>query len=414
MQEQQKRILTILLFLGSVFVMGLVMYMLFFGEAPTTQPPTTQPTPDEQPTGGLTPAEQAVPGAGETSTTEGGALPQAASVADGGVTQTTALTTGPVQNTTLSADGKSVNFYNNDDGHFYTISKDGTIVKLSKETFPDVQTVAWNKSSEKAVLTFPDSSKIIYDFENQSQVTLPSHWDDVSFSPSSNQIIAKSLALDPNNRWLVTANDNGSNVIPIQALGDNADKVLVDWSPNDQVVGFADTAAILGIESASGFDTQTIFPIGKNAENFKGLVIEGFGFQPSWSPSGKTLLYSVYGDYSLGKPLLWLVDGTAASMGNNRHSLGLNTWANKCTWNSDTQIYCAVPQNLPENAGLQPSLYSGLPDTLYKMDLTNNRVSVVAIPENDTTMLNLSVSKDESLLYYTDALTGQLKLIKLK
>lgn len=415
MQERPKRILLIMGFIGSVIVIGLAMYVVFFAEAPGVTTPEGPGASTEQPSGSLPSSLEGTPGAGgEVGTTDGGALPEAAAVADGGVTQTIALTTGPVQNTALSADGNKINFYNEEDGFFYTIDKDGNIVKLSNQTFPNVQSVEWNRDAEKAVMVFPDDSKIVYNFQTQSQVTLPKHWEDVEFSPSSDNLIAKSLALDPNNRWLVISNDNGSNVTSIQALGENADKVEVNWSPNDQVVGFADTSSVVGTNAASGFDTKVIYPIGKNQENFKGLVVEGFGFAPSWSPSGKTILYSVYGDYSQGKPLLWLVNGTAASMGENRHSLGINTWVDKCTWSSDTIVYCAVPQNLPPNAGLQRTLYSTRPDTLYKLDLTNGRNSVVAIPETDTTMTSLSVSADGSALYYTDAFSGQLKLIKLK
>jgi hypothetical protein len=415
MQEQTKRILSIILFIGSTVAIGLVLYTVFFAEEKTDETPGAITPTEEQTGGALVPSKEGVPGAAVVpGTTEGGVLPQASAIAVGGLTQITALTTGPVQNTTLSANGKGVNFYNNEDGRFYSIDKDGNIVKLSSQTFPDVKTVAWNGSSEKAVLTFPDESKIVYDFQNQTQVTLPKHWDDVNFSPTSNQLIAKSLALDPNNRWLVVSSDNGSNVVPIEALGNNANKVDISWSPNDQVVAFADTASLTGGETTSSFDSKIIYPVGKNQENFKGLLVEGFGFKPSWSPSGKTILYSVYSDYSQGKPLLWLVDGTSSTMGDHRRSMGLNTWVEKCTWSTDTTIYCAVPQNLPENAGLQPTLYADLPDVLYKVDLANNLTTAIAIPATDTTMKNLSVSKDESALYYTDAVTGQLQLIKLK
>ncbi len=157
-----------------------------------------------------------------------------------------------------------------------------------------------------------------------------------------------------------------------------------------------------------------IFPVGKNQENFKGLIIEGFGFQSNWSPTGKDLLYSASGSYSNNKPLLWIVDGTSATMGENRRSLGLNTWAEKCTWSSAKTMYCAVPTNLPPNAGLQPALYDDLPDTLYQVDVTTGKSSLVAIPENGQTMSNLFVSKDQSKLYFTDAETGTLELIKLK
>lgn len=416
MQERSKRILLIIAFIGSVIAIGFAMYIVFFASGLDGTPTGTETPTAEQKAGSLTPSKEGTPGSGSNvGTTEGnGALPQAAAIANGGVTQTLALTTGPIQNPTLSADGKSMNFYNKEDGYFYTIDKDGNIVKLSNKAFPNVQSTAWNQNAEKAVLTFPDDSKIVYNFQTQSQVTLPKHWQDVEFSPTADNLIAKSLALDPNNRWLVLSNDNGSNVTPVQALGDNADKVQVNWSPNDQVVAFADTASIANGNSQGGFDTKIIYPIGKNKENFRGLVVEGFGFASTWSPNGKTLLYSVYGDYSQGKPLLWLVDGTSSSMGDHRHSLGVNTWVDKCTWSSDTIVYCAVPQNLPDNAGLARSLYANLPDTVFKLDLASNRSSVVAIPATDTTMSNLSLSKDGSSLYYTDAASGQLKLIKLK
>lgn len=415
MQEQQKRILSIILFIGSAVAIGFVMYIVFFGGGEKLTP-TKQPTTGEQPgTGTLPSSKEGVPGQAITPSVQGGgALPKASPIASGGVTQTTALTTGPVENITISSDGNGVNFYNKSDGRFYTIDANGKIVKLSDQTFPEVEKVAWNQNAEKAVLTFPDESKIVYDFANETQVTIPKHWDDVEFSPTSDQLIAKSLAMDPNNRWLVIASDTGSNVVPIQALGENGDKVQVNWSPNDQVVAFADTSSVNGADLEAGFDARMIYPVGKNQENFHGLLVEGFGFKSAWSPDGKTILYSVYSDYSQGKPLLWVVDGTSASMGDKRHSIGLNTWVDKCAWASGTIIYCAVPQNLPDNAGLQPTLYADLPDVLYKVDLTTNKLFIVAIPDTDTTMKNLSVSKDGSFLYYTDASTNQLKLIRLK
>ncbi len=414
MQERSKRLLSIVLFLGSAVVIGLAIYVVFFSEPPTTTPATPeQPIEDTGGTAGLSPSKDGAPGSVSDPSQPGGSLPQASEVASGGLTQTTALTTGPIQNPAPSTNGDSIHFYNDDDGKFYTIDKDGNIVKRTNQSFPDVESVTWNNGAEKAILTFPDDSKIVYNFTTQSQVTLPKHWEDVNFSPVADSLIAKSVALDPNNRWIVLSNDNGSNVVPVQALGENADKVQINWSPNDQVIAFADTSSVAGGGSTS-FDTRVIYPVGKNQENYKGLVVEGFGFAPSWSPSGKTLLYSVYSDYSQNKPLLWLVNATSSSMGENRHSLSINTWADKCTWHTDTELYCAVPQTLPPNAGLQRSLFDTVPDTLYKLDLETGRNTIIAIPEREATMKNLSVSKDASLLYYTSAQTGQLNLIKLK
>ncbi len=420
MNERTKRILTIALFILSVFVIGFIMYIVFF-KPQSTQPPSIT-TPGEQPSGALTPSQTGAPGISTgtipgvlPSTTGQGVTTPASPIANGNITQTTALTTAPVSNPILSTDGSSENFYNAADGKFYTINAQGKIVSLSDQTFPNVQTVTWNHTAQKAVLEFPDGSNIIYDFKNQKQITLPKQWEGFSFSPTTDEIAAKSIGLDENNRWLLISNDNGSNAVPFQALGNNADQVTVDWSPNNQVVAFADTASTVSTDAPStDFNQRIIYPIGKNQENMKALVIEGSNFTPSWSPSGKTLLYSANADYSSGKPLLWNVDATANDMGQNRHSLGINTWADKCTWSTETTLYCAVPQNLPDNAGMQRDLYSALPDSLYKVDLASGQSSLVAIPDQQKTMTNLSVSKDASLLYFTDATSGVLNLIHLK
>jgi hypothetical protein len=113
-------------------------------------------------------------------------------------------------------------------------------------------------------------------------------------------------------------------------------------------------------------------------------------------------------------PLLWLVDATPATMGENRHSLGIYTWADKCTFSSATTVYCAVPKNLPINAGLQRALYVDYPDSVYRIDTASNKVTLVAVPETDTTMENLSVGNDGANLYFTDRDDGTIQTMRLK
>lgn len=408
MTARTKKILLVIGFIVSVFAIAFILYALFF--RPTPPEPTVEEQPESS-TGTLPSAIEALLREREAEEETGAAarLSEADEVARGGLTQTTRLTTSAVENATLSGDGASMNYYSAADGRFYTIDEDGNVVALSDKQFPDAESVEWNRKAEKAVIEFPDGSNVIYDFSAEKQVTLPNHWEDFDFSPVQDQVAAKSIALDPNNRWLVIASDDGSKTTSIQALGENASKMDVNWSPNDQVVAFAKTAdAIQG-----GLDRQVIYPVGKNKENFKGLVVEGLGFESLWSPSGKQLLYSVAGDYSDNKPLLWIVDATSASMGDNRHSLGLNTWVDKCTWSSSTTVYCAVPINLPQNAGLGRALYENEPDALYKLDLATGRSTLVAIPAESTAMNHLQVSDDESKLYFTNSL-GRLELMRLK
>jgi Tol biopolymer transport system component len=409
MSTQTKKLIVVGGFILSVFAIAFVLYYLFF--RPSPPPASVQEQPSIDFTGEL-PASivgQLPRLIQEEAQKAGAGLRQADTVARGGITQTVELTTAPIGNPTINSNGTDVNYYNPADGRFYSINADGETVTLSDKQFPEAQNVEWNKDSDKALIEFPDGANIIYDFDAEQQVTLPKHWEDFDFSPVTDEIIAKSIALDPENRWLVVSSDDGSRVKSIQALGTKENKVDVNWSPNDQVVAFADTAPAI----EGGLDRKIIYPVGKNKENFKGLVVEGLNFDSLWSPNGKQLLYSVTGDYSDNKPLLWIVDATASTMGENRASLGINTWVDKCTWSSNAAIYCAVPIDMPMNAGLGRALYSDLSDALYKINLSTTRASLVAIPQDGTTMNNLTISSDESLAYFTNN-SGQLEMIRLK
>ncbi len=411
MDDRLKRALGITAFVLSTFGIGTALYFTFFRAEPA---PVAVLPPEEAVGTGSVGSLPASGGAGERpigvpGTGTGGGLPPASPVANGSTTQTTVLTAGAVTQTSLSGDGKAVNYYDAADGRFYKVDGNGNVVRLSDTTFPRVLAATWADNTDKAVLEFPDGSNIVYDFVNETQVTLPAHWEDFDFSPTGGQILAKSLAVDPANRWLVTVNADGSNARAFQALGENEGKVQVAWSPNDQIVAFSDTGG-----SQGAADRRMIIPLGKNQENLKGLIVEGYGFLPNWSPTGERLLYSAAGDYSDTKPLLWVVDGAANTIGQNRRSLGLNTWADKCTFSGTTTAYCAVPRDLPENAGLQRSLFRNRPDTLYQVDIATGRTSLVAVPEKETTMEGLRVSTDGTELFYTNASTGQLERLKLK
>ncbi len=409
MTERRKKILLVGGFVASVFGFAFALYFMFF-KAPA--PPATVEDVDTPAIGSLPSSLEAQ--VRELLEQEGLApedvgLQEADTVARGGITQTTELTSTAVYNTVISENGDSMNYYNSGDGRFYTIDEDGNVTPLSDKQFPEAESVVWNKDSEKAVIEFPDGSNVIYDFSAEKQVTLPSHWEDFDFSPVQDEIIAKSLALDPNNRYLVVSSDDGSRVQSIQALGENESKVDVNWSPNDQVVAFAATAKA----TSGGLNRTVIYPVGKNKENFKGLVVEGLNFDSLWSPDGKLLMYSVTGSYSNDKPLLWAVKATSSSMGDDRRSLGLNTWVDKCTWTSASIAYCAVPLDLPPNAGLGRALYEKEPDALYKINLATGAVTLVAIPEGDTSMNNLYITDDDSKLYFSNAY-GQLEMMRLK
>lgn len=406
LSEKTKKILIVTGFIASVAVIGTILYFMFLAPGVQTTP-VAGVTNTSDGTGGLPTAGLGQP---TVETPDGQVvLPEASEVAHGGLTQTTMLTSAAVNDVTLSSDGQSMNYYDPNDNRFYTIGNDGSVSKLSNKQFPDVENAAWNQNGSKAVIEFPDGSNVVYDFTNETQVTLPQHWEDFEFSPNQDQIIAKSLPTDVDSRMLVVANDDGSGAIAVQALGENADKVQVSPSPTDQVIAFSDTAG-----DQNSFGQKMIYPIGKNQENFKGVTVDGLGFESLWSPRGDVLLYSVYSSSSDYKPLLWVVDGTINSIGENRRSIGLNTWMDKCVFSENNVIYCAVPQSLESNAGLQRALYEANPDDVYKIDLATGRSSMIARPSENMAMENLQVTDDGSLLYFTNVTDGRLGYIRLK
>lgn len=403
-----KKIALVLLFVGVTAGVGYMLFTLFFGPAPEDVVPVdTGETPG--PVTGLPEAGEGVPGVEGLPVDAPTGLPVAepAAIADGGVTQSDPVSTDPVHAPTISPDG-TLSYYNQEDGLFYLVGSDGIPRPISNEAFPFASEITWSPASDKAVIEFPDESKVVYDFELQRRTTLPRHWQDFSFDANGDELVAKSLGRETENHWLIMADADGSNARLIEHLGANEDLVTVSVSPDNNVIAFSDTG------DAVGFDSQEILLLGQNNENFQALRIEGFNFTPQWSPTGEHILYSTAsqeGDY---RPTLWFASAKDNTGGNTRTNLGLQTWADKCTFANPSTVYCAVPNDLPEGIGLQRELASGIPDTIHRLDLVTGRSEVVAEPETLTTISSLHVTPDEGLLYFRDEVSGELLTMRLK
>ncbi len=401
-----KKIGIIVAFVLLVAVIGYFLFVFFF--KPTMAPITGPETPATGEFGGL---PEAGSGTGTPTSTVSGELPDAGSSGSGQVqapltptVEDASVDIGAVASAALSANGQ-MRFYNESDGKFYTLGADGKAITLSDRRFAGAESIIWSDTSNKAIIEFPDGSKVRYNFDTEEQVTLPKHWEDFAFSPDGNKIVSKSIGVDPDNRWLIISNDDGSQAKQIEALGENGDDVISSWSPNNQSVA-------MYAESIDS-NRKEIFFIGQNGENFKSIITEGRGFQPKWSPAGNELLYSVYSADNDYKPSLWLVNAQGDTIGNSRRPLGLNTWAEKCGF-GDGSMFCAVPQSLERGAGLYPSLSEGTPDYLYKINPQTGTKELVNLGGGSYSMKNLTVSPDGSYLFFTDSSTGRLKKIKLR
>jgi hypothetical protein len=406
--EKQQFILKVSGFLAITGLMGLFLYFLFFNQGPDIVPTTDTPT-DQTPgtNTGLPQADTGTPGTGTTpgDDNQSGSLP-VSPVANGGVTKTTQLTNARIISPTPTPNG-DLAYYDPRDGKFYTIDDGGNVVTLSQQQFPAAESVTFSDQADQAVIEFPDGSNIVYNFSQGKQVTLPAHWEDFSFSKDGNSLATKSVGNDPSNRSLVITSADGSSAQSIAALGDNQDRVDVNWSPDGDIVGFSKTGG-----GGSAFGQNEVYLIGTDGEASGVLIVNGSNFKNLWSPNGANLLYSVADAGDEYRASLWYGDALGDRRGDTRMRLSLKTTANKCTFASDTLAYCAVPLEMPAGGGSAPSLIkSG--DLLYSVSFPSGRSNLVAIPEKETEMSDLHVTPDGNQLYYTDTF-GRLNVMQLK
>jgi Tol biopolymer transport system component len=416
--QRYKRLVILLAFFAFSLLLGFLIYSTFFKQQVILDP--NQPGQNGNNSAGLPQAGSSSPirgsdnsGSGHLNTqpptdgritTESPAIGPDA-VANGSITKVQTISQTPSVGLNLMPGSGSIRTYNPTDGKFYRSDGNGQSTPLSDKAFYKVQHVEWSPTNNKAILTYPEGPKIIYDFDTKTQVTLPEHWKDFSFSPDGKQIVMKTMANDINNRWLAIVAADGNKVYPIKRLADDA-SVIPAWSPNKQIVA-------LYTENI-GLNEQSLYFVGLNDENFKSARIQGRDFRPLWSPKGESLIYSTYSDSSDLKPTMYVVTAQGDRIGDNTRKLELDTWSDKCTFGNDTTLYCAVPKQLQRGAGLFPKMAENIADDIYKVDIKTGTKTKVATPDQDMTIVEMAVSPDGSNLYFNDRTTGQLHKIKLK
>lgn len=416
-QLTYKRVGLLFLFVAVTIGLGYALWYFFF-RSPTTEiaaPSSTLPI-------------NGLPRAGGATTTgfapvPPGALPLAGGVGVGTVPvgetglgvaqpvttfQSTLVATNITQPVSFAPGNPGVGrYYNPLDGKFYYALPDGGKAPLSSKAFFGVSDITWGKKTDKAIMMFPDGSKVFYDFNTDTQAILPSYWENIDFSPQDDQIIAKSLGKSRSNRFLVVASPDGTNAKAIEDLGDNQSKVQISWSPNNQVVAFSHTGAPLGQ------DREAVLLIGKEHENFPSLITDGRGFIPSWSPSGNIVAYSVYKSTTGYRPTLWVSGASGANVNAGRRNFEIATWADKCAWQSETILICGVPLDTPEGSALQRELFDTGPDQLYRIDVTTGKTTILGPIEGNGAVKDISIAPGDSTAFVTEKRTGKLFRISL-
>lgn len=408
-----KRIVALIAFIGFSLLIGFLLYYIFL--RPSSEPPVipvnnaplgnTGSLPNSN-SGTNIPIDPNLNQNINTNTNQTTTTVQVNPIANGGITKTNELTTRRVISPILGQSGTEAYFYDRNTGLFYRIDSNGTVNQLDDKIFYEVQNVIWAPNKNQVILEYPDGSNILYSFETKRQVTLPRHWKDFYFSPESSQIVFKSMGTDPENRWLAIANPDGSRAQKIEHLGTKDTTVLPSWSPSNQIIA-------MYLEDKD-LERQTLFFLGKNNENFSSMTLEGRGFRGQWSPNGERMLYSVYSSATDNKPTLWIAAASGESIGDSKRNLRLTTWADRCAFANESEIYCAVPKNLPSDAGLFYNDLDNSPSDIYKIDLKNGLSNRIAIPSGDYNITQLMVTSDQENIYFTDKESGKLYTIRIQ
>lgn len=402
MTERTNMLLRLLIFLTIAGIVGIALYWLFFRSTPEVAPEVT-PTVQEEGTGGLPTSGEA--GERPDIAQGEGSLP-ISPTAQGGITDILTLTTAPVVRPTGRVQG-GVAYYDPADGRFYSIRNNGSPEALSDTRFPNAQNITFAPSGSAVAVEFPDGSNVLYDFTAQRQTTIPSHWEDFSFTGDGAAVAAKSIGNDPSNRSLVVTATDGSSTQVIAALGNNQDKVDVNISGDGGVVAFSRTGG-----EGSTFGQRDIYLIAPDGEASGVLVVNGTNFHALWSPNSAHLLYSVADAGDDYRASLWYADRLGDRAGEPRRRLSVKTTVDKCVFADDTTVYCAVPRTMPAGGGAGGSLLRG-PDQLYRINVTTGTATLAAIPVFATAMRNLAIDESGSSIYFLDD-QGRLSVVRLR
>ncbi|MFW0862087.1 MAG: hypothetical protein ACKKL6_00665 [Candidatus Komeilibacteria bacterium] len=402
-----KKILVIIGFIAVVFLMAWFLYSMFF--APTPPPTVIVPPDQQQPGGGLPTVGE---GTGDRPVTVDPitglpiTTPDLPRVRTEDIASIEADTV--VEQNVMSVEKSSLGslvYYNKDDGKFYSYAN-GNVTALSDKAFHNVESVAWSRKGDRAVLEYPDGHNIFYDFNKEKQISLPKELTDFSFDQSGEKFAAKVISDFPDNNWIVTSNYDGSGVYFVEHLGEKEKDVQIDWSPAGEIVAT--------YREGIDFERQEVYPIGQSGGNIKSLVTDGRGFESSWSPQGDYILYSVYNTNSGYRPTLYLADMGGDWTGSYKIDIGINTWSDKCTFTDNSQkVYCAVPEELPELSGIFRDLAADQQDVFYEINLVTGSKRIIAAPE-DVSATGLQISSDGNTLYFVNDSTGNLEEINLR
>lgn len=408
-----RRIFLIIVFVVVIVGISAFLWLAFFKppSLPVVQPPLTPAAPQTGlPQSGpstLIPTTPSAPGVPSSGFPTGTPLPGTPTTSGRIQVQAIiALTSSPTVSPTISASGDAIIYWNSTDSRFYIVSSAGAAQALSPKEFFSIESAMFSSDRANALISYPDGAKIVYNFKIGTQYTLPSFWKDFSFSPDGASLVFKSIGRDIESRVLATASLDGSNFQDLTTLGDNESHAYPLWSPQGGIVAL--------YTEASGLERQNLFFVGEHNEQFQSIPIPGLGFKAMWTNRSGRLIFQTYSGDTSYRPDLWIVDASVGSLGTNRRDLHVETFLDTCALSADDRtLFCAIPRDLPEGAGLTPQIAETLSSDFWKIDLETGLKTLLLAPRDPVNVETVLVSSDEKYLFFKNRADGRLYEIKL-
>ncbi len=412
-----KKILLIILFILVIIVVSFLLYGIFFKK---------QEIPIDTGLGGpmgslpiIGEGEIGIRGAeGEISSAEDIFVQreQIDDIAKGGFTNSKEIVSKNIKSPDFSNINNALVYYDRENQTFYRINDDGSVFKMSDNKFYSVVDVVWSPTKNQALIEYPEDenvpyNKVLYDFDKDRALTsFQKEMKDFNFSSNGEKISAKWIGDYEDFNYIVSCDIDGNNFKFIEPIVDKSRDVQTIWSPDAEVLAT--------YREAIDGDRQEIFFINENNKNLNSLVVDGRGFEVTWSPKGDKILYSVFKSQTDYNPTLWIANGQGDGLGSGKRYVGLNTWIDKCDFsqNNGNLVYCAVPDYLPTGSGWYPELADNVPYHIYRIDINTGRKEKVADPIISgarVTIDEIYLGNNDQILYYTSASDGHLYSIDL-
>ncbi|MCD4704484.1 hypothetical protein K8R66_00205 [bacterium] len=410
----KKKIVYIVIFILIIFIFAFLIYNIFFGgrEKIEPEPIVGETEPGTLP--GIGEGEPTVIGEeleklepGELSPREKESITEKAI---GGFTKSEAISERAIKMENIGSDN-SITYYDERNEQFYKINNNGEVSRLSDSKFYSVKNVVWSPTKNQAIIEYPDSRKILYDFDKDEYIaSFPKETQDFSFSKTGGRLSYEWIGDYKDQNYLVVSNADSSNFKFIRPIADQAKNIDTVWSPDSQVLGT--------FRKQYDGQRQEVFFLNEDRKNINALLVDGINFEGKWDRDGDRLLYSVdrYKDKFI--PTLYAANGQTDKLGSGKRDLNLHTWIDKCDFsqkNGDL-VYCAVPDYLPDGSGLYPEFAEGIPYSIYSIDMKTGRSSQIAIPVVNNQRVGIEkvyVNKGDKKIYYTNSGDNRLYGIDL-